>query len=194
MAWRQVCDTLSPSGYYVNGEVRVTNPEQLISGFEAKLAAARRNAGRVRAEIESVSVSEHSKDGQITVKVNHAGNLVGLEIGPVVREKPSLAQDILRTVQAAQAKLADAVQTSVPSIAGTEAMGELVGRLHSEYPEPEPWGYVEGGYAEPVNDGARFVAEDEAPIPKPPLPPRPTRPVTGDGHDDDYFGGGDFLR
>jgi len=128
----------------------VTNAEQLIADFEAKLAAARREADKTRMEIERVSVSEHSKDGQITVKVNHAGNLVGLEIGPVVREKPSLAQDILRTVQAAQAKLADAVQTGVPSIAGTETMGELIGRLRAEYPELEPEGYVEGGFDDAV--------------------------------------------
>lgn len=128
----------------------MTNAEQLIADFEAKLAAARREADKTRMEIERVSVSEHSKDGQITVKVNHAGNLVGLEIGPVVREKPSLAQDILRTVQAAQAKLADAVQTGVPSIAGTETMGELIGRLRAEYPELEPEGYVEGGFDDAV--------------------------------------------
>ena len=86
---------------------------------------------------------------------NRAGNLVGLEIGPVVREKPSLAQDILRTVQAAQAKLADAVQTGVPSIAGTETMGELVGRLRAEYPELEPEGYVEGGFDDAVTTWAK---------------------------------------
>jgi DNA-binding protein YbaB len=181
----------------VNGEVRVTNPEQLLSAYQTKLVAAQRKADQMRAEIESVSVGERSKDGQITVTVNHAGNLVGLKIGPAAREKPSLAEDILRTVQAAQAKLVDAVQTGVPSIAGTETMGELVGQLRSEYPEPEPEGFIDGGYDEPADDGARFVAEDEPAAPKPkapPPPPRPSRPVTGDGQDDDYFGGGDFLR
>lgn len=174
----------------------MTNPEQLISAYRTKLAAAQRKADLMRAEIESVSVGEHSTDGQITVKVNHAGNLVGLEIGPGAREKPSLAEDILRTVQAAQAKLADAVQTGVPSISGTETMGELVGQLRSAYPEPEPEGFIEGGYDEPADDGARFVAEHEPPAVKPqfpPPPPRPTRPA-GDRQDDDYFGDGDFLR
>ncbi|MFD6073867.1 YbaB/EbfC family nucleoid-associated protein, partial [Amycolatopsis lurida] len=157
---------------------------------------------QMRTEIESVSVSERSKDGQISVKVNHAGNLVGLEIGPSVRDNPALAQEILRVVQSAQSKLAAAMQTGVPSIAGTETMNELVNQLHNEYPEPEPTGYVEGGHQEADEDD-RFVAEDELdappPAPKPPAPPAPPAPPRAarrqqTDHEDDYFTGGDFLR
>jgi DNA-binding protein YbaB len=179
----------------VNGEVRVTNPDQIIVDYEAKLVAAQQKADLMRAEMESVSVGERSKDGQIAVKVNYAGNLVALEIGSAVRDKPSLAQDILRTVQAAQAKLADAVQAGVPSIEGTETMEVLVTQLHAEYPEPEPDVFVEGGggYGDrPDDETALFDAEDEPATPPPP-PPRPTRPAPS-GHDDDYFHGGDFLR
>ncbi|MEU3621533.1 YbaB/EbfC family nucleoid-associated protein [Amycolatopsis coloradensis] len=159
----------------------------------------------MRTEIESVSVSERSKDGQISVKVNHAGNLVGLEIGPSVRDNPALAQEILRVVQSAQSKLAGAMRTGVPSIAGSETMNELVHQLHNEYPEPEPTGYVEGGH-QTVDEDDRFVAEDELdappppPAPKPPMPPAPpaappraARRQQTD-HEDDYFTGGDFLR
>jgi DNA-binding protein YbaB len=175
----------------VNGEVRVTNPEQLFAGFEARMAEAPQKADRMRAEMETVSVAERSKDGQIAVKVNHLGNLVGLEIGHAVRDKPNLADQILRTVQAAQSRLATAVQTGVPSIAGSETMNELVGRLHREYPEPEP----EGVRDPRPDDGARFIAEDEPrkpPAPQP--PPRPAHPAKDDGTDDDYFGDGDYLR
>lgn len=182
----------------------MSNPEQLFADFEAKLADAQRKANQMRTEIESVSVSERSKDGQISVKVNHAGNLVGLEIGPSVRDNPALAQEILRVVQSAQSKLAGAMQTGVPSIAGTETMNELVSQLHSEYPEPEPTGYVEGGHEEADEDD-RFVAEDELdappppPAPKPPAPPSPPAPPRAGrrqqtDHEDDYFTGGDFLR
>ncbi|ANN14235.1 hypothetical protein SD37_00230 [Amycolatopsis orientalis] len=181
----------------------MSNPEQLFADFEAKLADAQRKANQMRTEIESVSVSERSKDGQISVKVNHAGNLVGLEIGPSVRDNPALAQEILRVVQSAQSKLAAAMQTGVPSIAGTETMNELVNQLHNEYPEPEPTGFVEGGHREPDEDD-RFVAEDELdtpppPAPKPPAPPAPPAPPRAarrqqTDHEDDYFTGGDFLR
>ncbi|MFE6610113.1 YbaB/EbfC family nucleoid-associated protein [Amycolatopsis sp. NPDC057786] len=182
----------------------MSNPEQLFADFEAKLADAQRKANQMRTEIESVSVSERSKDGQISVKVNHAGNLVGLEIGPSVRDNPALAQEILRVVQSAQSKLAGAMQTGVPSIAGTETMNELVSQLHNEYPEPEPTGFVEGGHQE-MDEDDRFVAEDELdappppPAPKPPAPPAPPAPPRAarrqqTDHEDDYFTGGDFLR
>ncbi|MEV6906320.1 YbaB/EbfC family nucleoid-associated protein [Amycolatopsis sp. NPDC051071] len=185
----------------------MSNPEQLFADFEAKLADAQRKANQMRTEIEGVSVSERSKDGQISVKINHAGNLVGLEIGPSVRDNPALAQEILRVVQSAQSKLAGAMQTGVPSIAGTETMTELITQLHNEYPEPEPTGYVEGGHQDADEDD-RFVADDEldtpppppvpAPAPKPPAPPAPPAPPRGarrqDDHEDDYFTGGDFLR
>ncbi|WP_037308578.1 YbaB/EbfC family nucleoid-associated protein [Amycolatopsis orientalis] len=181
----------------------MSNPEQLFADFEAKLADAQRKANQMRTEIESVSVSERSKDGQISVRVNHAGNLVGLEIGPSVRDNPALAQEILRVVQSAQSKLAGAMQTGVPSIAGTETMNELVNQLHNEYPEPEPTGFVEGGHREADEDD-RFVAEEELdtpppPAPKPPAPPAPPAPPRAarrqqTDHEDDYFTGGDFLR
>ncbi|WP_414936556.1 YbaB/EbfC family nucleoid-associated protein [Amycolatopsis sp. cmx-11-51] len=181
----------------------MSNPEQLFADFEAKLADAQRKANQMRTEIESVSVSERSKDGQISVKVNHAGNLVGLEIGPSARDNPALAQEILRVVQSAQSKLAGAMQTGVPSIAGSETMNELVDQLHNEYPEPEPTGYVEGGHRT-VDEDDRFVAEDELdappPAPKPPVPPAPPAALPRAArrqqtdHEDDYFTGGDFLR
>ncbi|MEV7042155.1 YbaB/EbfC family nucleoid-associated protein [Amycolatopsis sp. NPDC051061] len=169
----------------------MTNPEQLFSSFEAKMAEAQRKADLMRAEMATVSVAERSKDGQIAVEVNHLGNLVGLEIGHAVRDKSDLAGEVLRTVQAAQSRLAAAVEAGVPSIAGTETMTELVGRLQREYPEPRPQGFVEGGF-EARNDGARFVAEEEPPKPAVPKPPR--RPQADEGTDDDYFGDSDYLR
>ncbi|WP_328645512.1 YbaB/EbfC family nucleoid-associated protein [Amycolatopsis sp. NBC_00348] len=169
----------------------MTNPEQLFAAFEAKMAQAQQKADRMRAEMATVSVAERSKDGQIAVKVNHLGNLVGLEIGHAVRDKPDLAGEILRTVQVAQSRLAAAVESGVPSIAGTDTMHELVGQLHHEYPEPEPDGFVEGGgYGARADDGSRFIAEEEPPKPAPPA----VRPPANDGVDDDYFGDGDYLR
>ncbi|MGV9359346.1 YbaB/EbfC family nucleoid-associated protein [Amycolatopsis sp. NPDC003731] len=170
----------------------MSNPEQLLASFDAKIAEAKQRGDRMQAEMAAVSVSERSQDGQIAVEVNHLGNLVGLEIGHAVREKANLADEILRTVRRAQSKLAGAVQAGMPSIAGTETMDELVRQLHHEFPEPEPQGFVDGGYAAPANDGARFIAEDEPPAPKP--KPAPPRPAPEAGADDDYFSDGDYLR
>ncbi|QFU94135.1 YbaB/EbfC family nucleoid-associated protein [Amycolatopsis sp. YIM 10] len=179
----------------------MTSPDQLFADFEAKLAETQRKAEQMRAEIETVTVSERSKDGQIKVTVNHAGNLTGLEIGPIARTKADLDQQIMRTMQAAQSKLADAMRGGVPSIAGTETMAELIEQLNAAYPEPEPTDYIEGGYL-PPDEASRFVAEHDTPAPPaplaatpPPAPerrPRPARPAE-DPHDDDYFSGNDFL-
>ncbi|MET8993816.1 YbaB/EbfC family nucleoid-associated protein [Amycolatopsis sp. NPDC004169] len=171
----------------------MSNPEQLLASFDAKIAEAKQRGDRMQAEMAAVSVAERSQDGQIAVTVNHLGNLVGLEIGHAVREKANLADEILRTVQRAQSKLADAVQTGIPSIAGTDTMDELVQQLHREFPEPEPQGFVEGGHAAPASDGSRFIAEEETPA-KPAPKPVPPRPAPEPGTDDDYFSDGDYLR
>jgi DNA-binding protein YbaB len=173
----------------------VSNPEQLLASFDARIAEAKQRGDRMQAEMAAVSVSERSQDGQIAVKVNHLGNLVGLEIGHAVREKANLADEILRTVQRAQSKLAGAVQAGMPSIAGTETMNELVQQLHHEFSEPEPQGFVDGGHAAPASDGARFIAEEEPPSPPKPMPkPAPPRSAPEAGADDDYFSDGDYLR
>ncbi|MEV6440713.1 YbaB/EbfC family nucleoid-associated protein [Amycolatopsis sp. NPDC051716] len=174
----------------------MSNPEQLIAGFEARMAESQRKADRMVGEIEAVSVSERSKDGQIGVKVDHAGNLVGLEIGLSVRDKPDLAEEILRTVKSAQSKLAGAMRAGVTDPVGPEVMNQLVSRLERAFPAPEPDGFAPPPAA-PRGEGDRFVPEEERPppaAPKPPEPPRAPRPPSEDGRDDDYFSDGDYLR
>ncbi|WP_086851631.1 YbaB/EbfC family nucleoid-associated protein [Amycolatopsis kentuckyensis] len=171
----------------------MSSPEQLLASFDAKIAEVKQRGDRMQAEMAAVSVSERSQDGQIAVEVNHLGNLVGLEIGHAVREKANLADEILRTVQRAQSKLAGAVQAGMPSIAGTETMAELVQQLQHEFPEPAPQGFVDGGPAAPASEGARFIAEEEPPAPPKPKP-APPRPAPEPGTDDDYFSDGDYLR
>lgn len=171
----------------------MTNPEQLIADFEARMAESRRKAGRMVGEIEAVSVSERSRDGQIGVKVDHAGNLVGLEIGMSVRDKPDLAEEILRTVKTAQSKLATAMLAGVTDPVGPEVMNELVSRLQRQFPAPEPAGFTPPS-SPSADDGTRFVPEAEHELPPPPKPPRAPRPQADEGHDDDYYGDGDYLR
>ncbi|WP_103353861.1 YbaB/EbfC family nucleoid-associated protein [Amycolatopsis sp. CA-128772] len=171
----------------------MTNPEQLIADFEARMAESRRKAELMVNEIEAVTVSERSRDGQIGVEVDHAGNLVGLKIGMSVRDKPDLAEEILRTVKAAQSKLATAVQAGVAHPVGPEVMNELVSRLERQFPAPEPAGFA-APPAPSADDGTRFVPEAERGLPPSPKPPRPARPAAEEGHDDDYFGDGDYLR
>ena len=174
----------------------MSNPEQLIADFESRMAESQRKADRMVGEIEAVSVSERSKDGQIGVKVDHAGNLVGLEIGMGVRDKPDLAEAILRTVKSAQSKLAGAMRAGVTDPVGPEVMNQLVSRLEQAFPAPAPEGFAASSAA-PRDEGDRFVPDEERqppPAPKPPEPPRAPRLSSDDGRDDDYFSDGDYLR
>ncbi|MGH3761064.1 YbaB/EbfC family nucleoid-associated protein [Actinophytocola sp.] len=107
--------------------------------YEARLAAAQRRAEQIRDGLERVRATERSDDGQITVTVNSSGNVVDLELGPRDRSGPELAADILRTIRAAQANLADAVHTTMaPTFEGSELLAELDEQYRTAYPAPEP--------------------------------------------------------
>lgn len=184
------------------------DPEQLLSQYEGKLAQAQAKSDAIRENLANLQVTERSPDGQITVTVNDAGNLVGLQLGQALQRKDgaAVAQDIMRTLQAAQSRVANAVQESMAPLMGpdSEAMHLMMDKLRSAQPPPPPQQYVPGnggwGPAEP-----RLGAiEDDAPPPPPPArpqqppawpqqPPQPPRrrPVEDD---DDDFGGGGILR
>lgn len=52
------------------------DPEQLLSQYEGKLAQAQAKSDAIRENLAHLQVTERSPDGQITVTVNDAGNLV----------------------------------------------------------------------------------------------------------------------
>jgi hypothetical protein len=82
------------------------------------------------------------------------------------------------------------MQAGVTDPVGPEVMNQLVSRLEQTFPAPEPEGFAPT-QAPARDDGDRFVPEEER---QPPKPPRAPRPPADEGHDDDYFGDGDYLR
>ncbi|SDC48435.1 YbaB/EbfC family nucleoid-associated protein [Actinokineospora iranica] len=174
----------------------MVDPYEVLDGIEERVNAMHRQALAVRDEMATVSVTERSRDGQITVTVNHMGNLTALEIGSSARSDPSLGQDILRTVQAAQSKLADAMREGVPSAQATpETMSSIVAQMREMFPEPAPDEYMRGGDRPGDQDtfASRFLPDDPAPAPPP--QPRPTRARSDQvSDDDDYYSSGDFFR
>ncbi|MEU5697064.1 YbaB/EbfC family nucleoid-associated protein [Actinosynnema sp. NPDC020468] len=171
----------------------MTDPDRILNEYEGKLAEARRKSDAIREGLANLRVTERSPDGQITVTVNDAGNLVGLDLGNSLQRKDgaTVGQEVLRVVQAAQTRLAGAVQEAMaPSLgADSEAMRFLVDRLrsaHPDVPQAAGWGTPSSGIGR--------IEEDVPPPPPPfrrppPPPPRPQRPA----EEDDDFGGG-FLR
>jgi DNA-binding protein YbaB len=173
------------------------DPEQLLSQYEGKLAQAQAKSDAIRENLAHLQVTERSPDGQITVTVNDAGNLVGLQLGQALQRKDGavVAQDIMRTLQAAQSRVANAVQESMAPLMGadSEAMHLMMDKLRSAQPPPP----VEqrGGWG-PTEPRLGAIEDDSTPPPppvrpqQPPQPPR-RRPVQDD---DDDFGNGGFLR
>lgn len=167
----------------------MAEPQELLTDYEAKLEAVQRKAEQVRDGLNRLAVTERSDDGLITVTVNATGNLTDLRLGNLHdSDGPELARSIMRTVQAAQSKLVDAVQTTMPPTIGNEMMGELVRQYRDSYPELAP---------EPARGGRRTLrlgANDETTgeMSPPPRERRTARPPSD--YEDTDFSNKNFLR
>lgn len=172
----------------------MTDPDQILNQYEGRLAEAQRKSDAIRESLANLRVVERSADGQIAVTVNDAGNLVDLKLGSSLqrRDGDSVAQEVLRVLQAAQSRVAATVQEAMSPMLGadSDAMHFMMDKLRSAQPPPQPQ-YVPGGGGQ-----SRLGAiEDDAPPPPPPppVPPRPQRPRPPQDDDDDFSDRG-FLR
>jgi DNA-binding protein YbaB len=172
------------------------DPEQLLSQYEGKLAQAQAKSDAIRENLAHLQITERSPDGQITVTVNDAGNLVALQLGQALQRKDgaAVAQDVMRTLQAAQSRIASVVQESMAPLLGadSETMHLMMDKLRSSQPPPPPEQYVPGnGGWGPTEPRLGSIEDDTPPPPRPQQAPRPPqhRPI-----DDDDFGNGSILR
>ena len=176
------------------------DPEQLLSQYEGKLAEAQAKSDAIRENLANLHVTERSPDGQITVTVNDAGNLVGLQLGQALQRKDgaAVAQDIMRTLQAAQSRVANTVQESMAPLLGedSEAMHMMMDKLRSaQPPPPPPPPYGQGGGSWGPTETRLGAIEDDSAPPPPPRPQPPQQPRRRPVEDDDDdFGNGGFLR
>jgi hypothetical protein len=155
----------------------MTDPDALLAEYDAKLAETTRRAEQVRAGLAATTASAQSTDGRIGVTVNASGNVVDLRLPDA-----DLAGAILDTIRRAQARLAEAARSAMPSeLAGSDLMAELDTQYRTAYPEPEP--------PDRPRQSLRFGAEeDRAVTPDRPRRPRPTP------DDDPGYGDRTLLR
>ncbi|MDU0294837.1 YbaB/EbfC family nucleoid-associated protein [Saccharothrix longispora] len=173
----------------------MTDPERILSGYEGKLAEAQRKSEAIREALTGLRVTERSSDGQITVTINDAGNLVDLHLGNSLQRKDgaTVGQEVLRVVQAAQSRVAAAVQEVMAPVLGgdSEAMHFMVDKLRSAQPPPPP-AYVPGHGGWGTGPQPLGAIEDDAPPPGPRAPQPPPRRRAP--QDDEDFGDRGFLR
>ncbi|MDT7787914.1 MAG: hypothetical protein QOF58_6333 [Pseudonocardiales bacterium] len=166
----------------------MTDPGQILANYEGTLAEARRRGDAIRETLATLQVTERSADGQISVTVNDAGNLVDLRLGNALQRKDgdTVGREVLRVVRAAQGRVAETVQEAMTPLMGadSEAMHMMMDKLRSAQPPAEPqspsWG--------PRESGLGRIEDDQPRASRPPQPPR--RP---DDEDED-FGDGGYLR
>ncbi|MCG5219420.1 YbaB/EbfC family nucleoid-associated protein [Streptosporangium sp. KLBMP 9127] len=111
-----------------------------IAGMRAYDEELRRTHERMAAEglalhdkARAVQVTEQSADGLVTVTVGARGDLIGLDIDPRVYRRPDtrvLADTILQTVRAAEAKAQDqVVEIFEPLIPAEQMRAHIEGDL-----------------------------------------------------------------
>lgn len=110
----------------------MTDPEDLLADYSARMAETTRMAEQVRDGLATVTATARSADGKIAVTVNASGNVVDLRL-----PDPDLAATVLTMIRRAQSQLADAVRTAMPAeLAGTAVLAELDTQYRTAYPEP----------------------------------------------------------
>lgn len=165
----------------------MTDPDRILANYEGTLAEAQRRSDAIRETLATLQVTERSADGQISVTVNDAGNLVDLRLGNALQRKDgdTVGREVLRVVQAAQGRVASTVQEAMTPLMGadSEAMHMMMDKLRSAQPPAEPerpsWG--------PPQSGLGQIEDDHPPVPRPPRAPRPPE-------EDEDFGDGGYLR
>jgi DNA-binding protein YbaB len=161
--------------------------------FSDAVAGVRRTVerlGELRTRAETVSVTESSADGGITVTVNSGGVLTGLRITDQVTEVAGaqIAEQVLATMRRAQARIAGRMDEVLGEAAADdpELRQRVLAVYHDRFPEPDP---------EPTPDEEipfDLPADDAAP----PVRHAARRPRPAD-RDDDYWDdrdGGSILQ
>ncbi|PRX46535.1 YbaB/EbfC DNA-binding family protein [Prauserella shujinwangii] len=157
------------------------------------------------AKVETLSITERSRDGLVEVTVDAKGLLTGVTIAESAqgRRMAEISQLIMRTVRAAQARLPELLQQAMAETIGTEdqAANKIFEDARRQFPAPPE---DEQAPEEPRREMSFGPEDDEPPAPPPPQNPQPPPPRNsppprerprGRSRDDDEddFGGRSIL-
>ncbi|MCI2417112.1 YbaB/EbfC family nucleoid-associated protein [Saccharopolyspora sp. K220] len=174
--------------------------ERMVRQWQEQAAEKAEKFARMQEEIEQISVTESSRDGAIQVTVSSAGILQDLQLAESAGNRPMvrLSVEIMRTVQAAQAKIPELMQQAVVDTVGLDdsAAQHVVDQARRYFPEPPE------DEDAPQQRGAgvqemQFGVDDDYDQPQRRQPPNPPQQPPSRRRPDDFdddLSGGSFLR
>ncbi|MEU4424331.1 YbaB/EbfC family nucleoid-associated protein [Actinoplanes sp. NPDC024001] len=114
--------------------------ERWIDNWQNAIEVRAGRARELSARLEQLTRTARSPDGLVTVSVGATGDLLGLELGEGIRQRPATttAREILTTLSAARAALTDAVaaETEATLGAGTATGRAVVESFAARYRAP----------------------------------------------------------
>lgn len=166
--------------------------ERMVRDWQDRAQENAEKFNRLQQQVESISVTESTRDGAIQVTVASTGMLQNLQLADSAdkRTMPKLAAEIMRLVQQAQAKIPGQMEQAVEDTVGLadSAAQHVLGQARKHFPEPPPEEEPPRGTR--ANE-IRTSVEDESPPPRRQQAPGRRKP---DDFDDEDFGNGSFLR
>lgn len=116
--------------------------EEWIRSWSAQASARAEAATQLADRVATISATAANFDGSIRVRVSSSGVLEGLELDDRTRALPGrdLADEIMRTMRRAQAKLTESVATAVKETVGTdtESGQAVIASFRSRFPADDP--------------------------------------------------------
>jgi DNA-binding protein YbaB len=187
----------------LGGDIGAT--ERMVQQWQERAADKAEKLGRMQQKIEQLSVTEVSRDGAVEITVKSNGIVQNVQLAESAANRPmaKLSAEIMRTIQAAQAKLPELMQQAVADTIGLEdsSAQHVLSEARRNFPAP-PQDDEDGHPSRGGVQEMQFRVEDDdhdAPPRRQP-PQRPGPPPSRPGRrspldfDDDDFSGGSFLR
>lgn len=147
-----------------------SDPDAMLAGFQQQIEAKMRQAQQLQDAATGVRVSESSRDGSVTVVVDHSGNMVDLQLtDAALRKRPDeVSSAVLSTLRSAQSQLTERVREAMEPVVGSdsETLDAVLGGFRERFPEPPPEqgeprgrqadGYDDDGYDQSWMDNRRW--------------------------------------
>lgn len=133
-----------------------SDPDEMLAGFQQQIEAKMHQAQQLQEAASSVQVSTSSRDGAVTVTVDHSGNMADLRLtDAAMRKRPDEASsEILATLRSAQSRLTERMREVMEPVVGgdTETLEAVLGGFRERFPEPDGEASTQAGNAAPEDD------------------------------------------